>query len=120
MAKILIVDDSSLSRRIMRRILEAAGHQVKEAKDGIAALKQYPLGKPDLVLLDLTMPNMPGLDVLKKLRQMDPAARVVIVTADIQRSSQEMAAEAGAAGFVTKPLTPDQVLNAVDAALTTW
>lgn len=117
MAHILIVDDSNLSRRVLRDILQAAGHRVSEAADGIAALERYYLERPDLVLLDLTMPGMHGFDVLKQLRTMDPTARVVVATADIQESSRTMAAAAGACGFICKPFKSEQVLDAVEEAL---
>jgi two-component system, chemotaxis family, chemotaxis protein CheY len=117
MAKILIVDDSSLSRRISRRILQDGGHEVVEAEDGIAALERYFLDKPDAVVLDITMKGMNGIEVLKKLREMDARARVVIATADIQSSTRALTQEAGAAGFITKPLAPDPLLNALSAAL---
>jgi len=117
MAKILVVDDSSLSRRISRRILQEAGHDVVEAEDGIGALERYFLDKPDLVLLDITMKEMNGIEVLKNLRQLDARACVVIATADIQSSTRALTREAGACGFVTKPLTADQVVAAVNAAL---
>lgn len=117
MAKILLVDDSALARRILRGYLEPAGHQIMEAQDGFSGLELYALEKPDLVLLDLTMEGMHGLDVLRELRRMDPSARVVVATADIQRSTQEMAGEAGACGFVSKPFLREQVLEAVQQAL---
>ncbi len=117
MTKVLIVDDSSLSRRILRRILEPAGYEVTEAGDGLSALERYGLEHPDVVLLDLTMEGMHGLDVLTTLRSLDQRARIVIATADIQSSSQALAAEGGARGFLSKPFSPDQVLNAIDAAL---
>lgn len=117
MAKILVVDDSGLSRRISRRFLEEAGHEVFEAGDGIVALERYFLDKPDLVLLDITMEGMSGFDVLEKLRQMDTGARVVIVTADIQTSTRQITRHSGAVGFVTKPLQAARVLEAVAAAL---
>ena len=115
--KILIVDDSSLSRRTMRRILESAGYDVVEADDGMTALEVYFLEKPNLVLLDLVMKGMYGLDVLVKLREMDPKALVVIASADIQSSTRTMVDEAGALGFINKPFLAEQVLAAVDAAL---
>ncbi len=117
MAKILVVDDSGLSRRISRKILEEAGHEVVEAEDGMTSLERYFLEKPDVVLLDITMKGMGGIDVLKKLREMDGAARVVIATADIQKSTRALTKDAGACGFVTKPLAAEQLLNAVDAVL---
>ncbi len=117
MAKILVVDDSNLSRRISRRILQDGGHEVVEAEDGIAALEHYFLDKPDAVLLDITMKGMTGIEVLKKLREMDARARVVIATADIQSSTRTLTHDAGAAGFITKPLAADQLLTAIKAAL---
>src|SRR5919107_1949115 len=96
--KIMIVDDSALSRRTLRRILEGAGHSVVEAEEGMAALELYFIEKPDLVLLDLVMKGMYGLDVLGKLREMDAGALVVVASADIQSSTRKMADEAGAVG----------------------
>ena len=117
MAAILIVDDSALSRRITRRALEGAGHAVSEAADGLAALEAYSLNRPDLVLLDVTMAGMNGLDVLRQLKAMDPDARVVMATADVQSSTRLLSEAGGAAGFVTKPFDADQIVGAVQAAL---
>jgi len=116
--KILIVDDSTLSRRTLRRILEPAEYEVVEANDGMAALEVYFLEKPSLVLLDLVMKGMYGLDVLVKLREMDQQARVVVASADIQSSTRKMVDEAGALGFINKPFVAEQVIAAVQAALT--
>jgi two-component system chemotaxis response regulator CheY len=115
--KILIVDDSALSRRTLRRILEPAGYEVVEADDGMTALEVYFLEKPNLVLLDLVMKGMYGLDVLVKLREMDSKALVVIASADIQSSTRSMVDEAGALGFVNKPFVSEQVIAAIEAAL---
>ena len=115
--KILIVDDSALSRRTLRRILEAADFEVVEADDGMAALEVYFLEKPGLVLLDLVMKGMYGLDVLVKLREMDQQARVVVASADIQSSTRKMVDEAGALGFLNKPFVTEQVVMVVKAAL---
>jgi two-component system, chemotaxis family, chemotaxis protein CheY len=115
--KILIVDDSALSRRTLRRILESAGYEVVEADDGMAALEIYFLEKPRLVLLDLVMKGMYGLDVLIKLREMDPQVRAVVASADIQSSTRQMADEAGALGFINKPFVAEQVIAAVESAL---
>jgi two-component system, chemotaxis family, chemotaxis protein CheY len=115
--KILVVDDSSMSRRMMRRIIEGAGHDVIEADEGAAGLEQYFLEHPDVVFLDLTMKDMYGLDVLTKLRELDQEARVIIASADIQDLTREMVSEAGANGFINKPITPEKVLQALEAAL---
>ena len=115
--RILIVDDSSMSRRIVRGILESAGHEVAEAADGLTALELYSLEKPDLVLLDLIMGGMGGLDVLQKLREMDGQARIIVATADIQSSTREMAEQAGSLGFLTKPIRREELLSVVNSAL---
>ena len=117
MAKILVVDDSGMSRRTLRKILEPEGHEVIEAEEGIVALERYFLEKPDLVFLDLTMTGMYGIDVLNKLREMDPGARVIVGSADIQSSTREMVESGGAIGFVNKPFTSDKVLSILNKVL---
>jgi len=115
--KILIVDDSALSRRTLRRILESAGYVVVEADEGLSALEVYFLEKPSLVLLDLVMKGMYGLDVLTKLREIDADAPVVIASADIQSSTRKLVDDAGARGFINKPFVSEEVLSVVSAAL---
>ena len=113
MTKLLLVDDSGLARRGLRAIFEPAGFQVVEAEDGMTALERYFLERPDIVILDLVMKGMYGLDVLTKLRELDPAARVVVVSADVQQSSRDLAHAAGAVGFINKPVDSERVLNLV-------
>jgi two-component system, chemotaxis family, chemotaxis protein CheY len=115
--KILLVDDSGLARRSTRRVLEQAGYTVVEAEDGLSALERFALEKPDVVLLDLVMTGMYGLDVLSKLRELDPAARVIVMTADIQTSSRELVQSAGAAGFLNKPAPAAAVVEMVEQVL---
>jgi two-component system chemotaxis response regulator CheY len=115
--KVLVVDDSALARRSMRQILEPAGYQVAEAVDGISALEQYFIEKPDVVMLDLVMKGMYGLDVLTKLRELDPAVKVIVVSADIQTSSHDLVRDAGGAAFVNKPFDRQDILDAIDATL---
>jgi two-component system, chemotaxis family, chemotaxis protein CheY len=115
--KILIVDDSGLARRRARGILEGAGYEIVEAEDGMAALETYFVAKPDVVLLDLVMKGMYGLDVLAKLRQMDPSAKVIVVSADVQTSSHDLVAQAGAAGFLIKPMDAREVLSLIENTL---
>jgi two-component system chemotaxis response regulator CheY len=90
---------------------------VVEAEDGLAALERYFLEKPDVVLLDLVMKGMYGLEVLTKLRELDGNAKVVVVSADIQTSSQELVEAAGAKAFVNKPFDKAEILNALTAVL---
>ena len=115
--RILVVDDSGLARRGTRRVLEGAGYSVSEAEDGMVALERYFVDKPDLVVLDLVMKGMYGLEVLSKLRELDPHARVIVLSADIQTSSRQMVNDAGAAAFLNKPVTPEDLVNAVHTAL---
>ena len=115
--RVLVVDDSGLARRRARAILESAGFEVIEAEDGIAAIESYFVARPDIVLLDLVMKGMYGLEVLAKLREMDPGARVIVVSADVQTSSHELVALGGAAGFLVKPVDPNEVLTLVRSTL---
>jgi len=115
--KVLLVDDSGLARRSTRRVLEDAGYTVVEAEDGLSALERFALEKPDLVVLDLVMRGMYGLDVLSKLRELDPAVRVIVLTADIQTSSRDMVQLAGASAFINKPASPAAVLETVQRVL---
>ena len=115
--KLLLVDDSGLARRSMRAMLESDGYEVVEAEDGIGALERYFLEKPDVVLLDLVMKGMYGLDVLTKLRELDASACVIVVSADVQSSSQQLVEAAGASGFLNKPVNRQELLNVLHTAL---
>jgi two-component system, chemotaxis family, chemotaxis protein CheY len=115
--KILVVDDSNLSRRTMRGILESQGYQIIEAQDGMTAIERYFLEKPDLVMLDIVMTGMQGLEVLEKLRKLDNQARVIIATADLQTFTHQLAMEAGAVGVVNKPFTTTAVVTVVNNVL---
>jgi len=116
-ARVLIVDDSALARRNLRQILESANCEVDEAEDGLTALERYFLERPDVVLLDLVMRGMYGLDVLEKLRQLDPLAKVVVVSADVQTSSQQLVDQAGAKAFITKPFDREEIIGTLKAVL---
>lgn len=116
-AKILIVDDSSLARRTVRQMLEEMGHSVEEATDGATALERYFINRHDLVILDMVMSGMYGIEVLTKLRELDANARVIVATADIQKSTQEQVRAAGAAGFLNKPMNRAQLKEIVNALL---
>jgi two-component system chemotaxis response regulator CheY len=84
----------------------------------MTAIEKYYLDKPDVVFLDMIMRGMPGLDVLANLRKIDDKARVIVATADIQESTREMAQQQGAASFVTKPFSGDQILSTLRSVLT--
>ena len=116
-AKILVVDDSGLARRTMRRMLEEMGHTVEEAEDGASALERYVINPPDVVLLDMVMHGMYGLEVLTKFRELDPNVPVIIATADIQKSTREQVQAAGAAAMLNKPLKKEELASVLTTIL---
>ncbi len=122
-AKILVVDDSSLARRMIRKILEELGHEVEDAADGAQALERYVLNHHDAVILDLLMHGMYGMEVLQKLKELSPGLPVIVVSADIQRTTRDQVKQAGAVAMVNKPVTREQlgeVLAVVLSGGTVW
>jgi two-component system, chemotaxis family, chemotaxis protein CheY len=117
MARILIVDDAEFLRVRISKMLIGNGHQVIEANNGLVAVNTYRTEHPDAVLMDITMPEMDGLQALKEIRAFDPKAKVVMLTALGQESVVLEAIKSGARDFVVKPFEPDRVLNAVRKAL---
>ena len=121
--KILVVDDSGLARRLTRKLLEELGHEVQEAADGAEALEQYVLNRHDLIVLDMVMHGMYGLEVLKKFKELNPDLPVIISTADIQRSTREQVQTAGASALINKPVNKqelEEVLTTVCSGGTVW
>jgi len=117
--RILIIDDEEHIRRMMRLTLEAAGYEVAEAKDGAEGLKLYADGsKWDAVVLDQRMPGMDGLETLRRLKELNASALVVMATAYASIDLAVDAMKLGATDFVRKPMTPEVLRNAVTAALT--
>ncbi len=116
-AKVLVVDDSALARRSMRQHLEALGYTVDEAADGAQALERFSLNPPNLVILDMVMTGMSGLDVLAKLREMDPAVNVFAVTADIQHSTAAQFRASGAKGILNKPVDREKLKSTIATIL---
>lgn len=114
---VLVVDDSGFARRTLRLILESAGMVVDEASNGNDALERYFLRRPNLVLLDLVMEGMTGMEVLARLRELDPQARVVVATADVQSATRAEAQASGASGFINKPFESSQVLKTLATVL---
>ena len=116
--KILVADDAKFMRRLLRGMLGEGGYtEVAEAADGEEAVRQFQALRPDLVLLDITMPGMPGMVALARIRALDPGAGVVICTAMGQDTVEAEARRAGACGFLRKPFVRDELLYAVRAAL---
>ena len=117
MAKILIVDDSGYARRVHRGILESGGHAVVEASTGMGAIESYFLEHPDLALLDLSMEDMGGVEVLTRLREMDPESQVIVISADVQRTTEQAVMAAGARRFLGKPVDQERLLSTVTEVL---
>ncbi|HHY11601.1 MAG TPA: response regulator [Firmicutes bacterium] len=113
MAKILVADDAMFMRNRTSRLLTANGYQVVEASNGEEAVRRYFEEKPDVVLMDITMPVLDGIEALKQLRAKDPGAKVVMVTALGQKSMVLEAIRAGARDFIVKPFEPERLLEAV-------
>ena len=113
MAKILVVDDAEFLRVRISKMLSGDGHEIVEAENGLRALELYKSAKPDLVLMDITMPEMDGLTALKEIRKFDPKAKVIMLTALGQESVVLEAIKSGARDFVVKPFDRDRVMNAV-------
>lgn len=114
--KIMVVDDAAFIRMMMRRALEAEGHQVLEAPDGEEAVEAYRLHRPDLVTMDITMPGLDGISALKEIRRLDPQARVMMVSAMGQQAMVLEALQAGALDFVVKPVEAERLVAAVAKA----
>jgi len=113
MAKILIVDDSRTSRRILRNLLTECGYDVVEAENGEIGVQKYKEETPDMVTMDITMPIMDGLEALKGIREYDASAKVVMVTAAGQESKIMEAVKLGAAEFITKPFEKEKIVETV-------
>ena len=115
MAKILIVDDSRTSRKILRGLLEESGHEVVgEAENGQEGVDKYKEFNPDITTLDITMPVMDGLEALSKIKEFDRNAKVIMVTAAGQQNKMVEAIKNGASEFVTKPFEKENILKIID------
>ena len=118
MARVLVVDDAAFMRKMVSDALSKGGHEVVgEAGNGLEAIAQFQALKPDLMTLDITMPEKDGLSALADIMAADPSARVVMCSALGQESKVLEAIKLGAKDFVVKPFQADRVLEAVGKAL---
>lgn len=113
MAKIMVVDDAAFMRVRCARLLVDNGYEVIEADTGSQAVEKYKVGKPDAVLLDITMPDMDGLTALKRIKEFDPHARIAMMTTMGQQNIVTAALKGGAIDYIVKPFEPTRVLAAV-------
>lgn len=116
--KILVVDDAAFMRLMLRNILEKSDYEVVgEAVDGEDAVLKYEELKPDLVTLDITMPNKDGIQALKEIKSKDSSANIIMCSAMGQQCMVIEAIQAGAKDFIVKPFQEDHILNAVNKLL---
>ena len=118
MARVLVVDDAAFMRKMVSDAFTAGGHEiVGEAANGVEAFAQFQALKPDVMTLDITMPEKDGLAALKDILAFDPTAKVVMCSALGQESKVLESIKAGAKDFVVKPFQPERVNDAVAKAL---
>lgn len=116
--RILVVDDAAFMRMMIKDILTKNGYEVVgEANDGLQAIEKYKELQPDLVTMDITMPEMDGIAALKQIKQIDSSAKVIMCSAMGQQAMVIDAIQAGAKDFIVKPFQADRVLEAIRKTL---
>ncbi len=116
--KILLVDDASFMRMMLKNILVGAGYEVAgEAENGAKAIEQFKSLKPDLVIMDIIMPEMGGIDAVREIVKAQPGAKILMCSSMGQQSLVVEAIQAGAKDFIVKPFQPSNVLEAVKKVL---
>lgn len=115
--KILIVDDASFMRMMLKDILSKEGYAIIEAVDGKDAVEKYKIEMPDIVTMDITMPNMTGIESLKEIKKLDSHAKVIMCSAMGQQNMVIEAIQAGAKDFIVKPFEAERVKNAIKSVV---
>ncbi len=114
MSKVLVVDDAAFMRMMVKEILSKNGYEiVGEAENGQKAIEKYKELSPDLVIMDITMPEVDGIEAVKQIKAADPDAKIVMCSAMGQQAMVIEAIQAGARDFIVKPFQADRVLEAV-------
>lgn len=116
--KVLIADDAAFMRMMIKDILLSNGYEIAgEANNGLKAVELYKREKPDIVMMDITMPEMDGITAVKEIRKQDPSAKIVMCSALGQQSMVMEAIQSGAKDFIVKPFQPDRVIEALKKVL---
>lgn len=120
MANILIVDDAAFMRMVMKDIVKEMGHNVvAEASNGLEAVKLYSQVQPDLVTMDITMPEMDGVAAVRQIKKIDPNAKIIMCSAMGQQTMVLDAIQAGARDFIVKPIQKERVFEAINKIIHT-
>ena len=118
MKRVLVVDDAAFMRMAIKRMLDGNGFEVVgEAENGAIAVKKYKELKPDIVTMDVTMPEMTGIEALKEIREFDPEAKVIMVSAMGQEGMVRETIMLGAKSFIVKPFKNDHVIQTLNKVL---
>lgn len=118
MARVLIVDDAAFMRMMLKDILTKYGYDViGEAPNGVKAVEIYKAEKPDVVTMDITMPEMDGIQAVKEIKAFDPGAKIIMCSAMGQQAMVMEAIKSGAKDFIVKPFQPERVLEALKKVL---
>ncbi|MGZ0085256.1 response regulator [Caldibacillus thermoamylovorans] len=118
MARVLVVDDAAFMRMMIKDILTKNGHEVvAEAADGRQAVEKYKETRPDIVTMDITMPEMDGIAALKEIKKIDSNAKIIMCSAMGQQAMVIDAIQAGAKDFVVKPFQADRVIEAINKTI---
>lgn len=118
MAKVLVIDDDKELRDLARRMLESGGHSVIEAVDGVEGVKEFKKESPDVVIADIIMPNADGLDVIRRILDIKPKAKIIAISGGGRLSGQTYlnhARKFGACAVLEKPFVPEQLLSLIDS-----
>jgi CheY-like chemotaxis protein len=113
--KVLVIDDSFVNRQYIKTVLEEKGIQVIEAGDGAEALDILESSKPDLIILDLLMPVMDGIETLQQIRNRGYNYHILVLTADIHDSTRQKCIQLGVSGFINKPTTEKEIFKLINA-----
>ncbi|MGB5792644.1 response regulator [Poseidonibacter sp.] len=114
MLKVLVVDDSLIIRKKVTKIIENLGHEVVyAAKNGVEAIESYNIKKPDLVTMDITMPDMDGITAVKKIIENDKDAKIIMVTSHGQEDMVIKSIQSGAMGYILKPISDDKLAQSI-------
>ena len=115
MARVMIADDSDAIRKLLKDLVSLGKHElVGEARDGAEAVEKFNTVKPDVLLLDLTMPEKDGLTVLKEIKETNPDAKIIVLSGDGNKEMINKCLEAGAVSFIPKPFDFDQVIKTLE------